>query len=59
MDDLTHKAIKESFFKLLNERSLDKISVKDIVEDWELARILFIIIIWMFMICLTICLKKF
>lgn len=38
MDDLTHKAIKESFFKLLNERSLDKISVKDIVEDCGISQ---------------------
>lgn len=36
--NLTKKAIKASFIHLLNERSLDKISVKDIVEDCGISR---------------------
>lgn len=35
---LTQKAIKASFMKLLNIRPLDKISVKDIVEDCGINR---------------------
>ena len=35
---LTQRAIKTSFIKLLNERPLDKISVKDIVEDCGVNR---------------------
>ncbi len=38
MSQLTKKAIKASFVKLLNERSLDKITVKDIVEDCGINR---------------------
>ena len=33
MANLTKKAIKQSFMKLLNEKPLNKISVRDIVED--------------------------
>lgn len=36
--NLTQNAIKSSFLKLLNERPLDKISVKDIVEDCGVNR---------------------
>lgn len=36
--NLTQKAIKNSFLKLLNERALDKITVKDIVEDCGVNR---------------------
>ena len=38
MANFTEKAIKESFAKLLNERPLDKITVKDIVEDCGINR---------------------
>lgn len=38
MSNLTEKAIKESFIKLLNERPLNKITVKDIVEDCGINR---------------------
>ena len=38
MANFTEKAIKESFVKLLNERPLDKITVKDIVEDCGINR---------------------
>ena len=38
MANFTKKAIKESFLKLLNERPLSKITVKDIVEDCEINR---------------------
>lgn len=38
MANFTQKAIKESFIKLLNERPLGKISVKDIVEDCGINR---------------------
>ena len=38
MSQLTKKAIKKSFMKLLNDRPLDKITVKDIVEDCEINR---------------------
>ena len=38
MSQLTKKAIIESFIKLLNERTLDKIKVKDIVEDCGINR---------------------
>lgn len=36
--NLTKQAITESFIKLLNERPLDKITVKDIVEDCGINR---------------------
>ena len=36
--NLTRTAIKASFMKLLNERPLDKISIKDIVEDCGVNR---------------------
>ncbi|MBO7634060.1 MAG: TetR/AcrR family transcriptional regulator [Lachnospiraceae bacterium] len=38
MANFTEKAIKESFIKLLNERALDRITVKDIVEDCGINR---------------------
>ncbi len=38
MANFTENAIKESFIKLLGERPLNKISVKDIVEDCEINR---------------------
>ncbi len=38
MTNFTKKAIKESFLKLLNEKPLSKISVKDIVEDCGINR---------------------
>ena len=38
MANFTKKAIKESFIKLLNERPMNKISVKDIVEDCGINR---------------------
>ena len=38
MANFTAKAIKESFLKLLNEKPLSKISVKDIVEDCGINR---------------------
>lgn len=38
MANFTQKAIKESLLKLLNERPLNKISVKDIVEDCGINR---------------------
>ena len=38
MSSLTHKAITESFLKLLEERPLNKISVRDIVEDCGVNR---------------------
>mgnify|MGYP003228301041 CR=1 FL=1 len=33
MTQFTSKAIEESFIRLLNERPLDKITIKDIVDD--------------------------
>lgn len=38
MPSFTKKAIKESFWKLLNEQPLSQISVKDIVEDCGINR---------------------
>ena len=38
MANFTRQAIKESFLKLLDERPLSKISVKDIVEDCGINR---------------------
>lgn len=38
MSQLTKKAIVEAFIKLLNERPLDKIKVKDIVEECGINR---------------------
>lgn len=38
MSKLTEKAIKASFVKLLNEKPLSKITVKDIVEDCGINR---------------------
>ena len=38
MASLTRKAIMESFIRLLDERPLNKISVKDIVEDCGINR---------------------
>ncbi|MBR5967205.1 MAG: TetR/AcrR family transcriptional regulator C-terminal domain-containing protein [Lachnospiraceae bacterium] len=38
MANFTERAIKESFVKLLNERPIDKITVKDIVEDCGINR---------------------
>ena len=38
MANFTSKAIKASFLKLLNEKPLNKISVKDIVEDCGINR---------------------
>lgn len=38
MANFTKKAIKESFLKLLNERALSRITVKDIVEDCGINR---------------------
>ena len=38
MASFTKKAIRESFMRLLAERPVDKITVKDIVEDCGIAR---------------------
>lgn len=38
MPSYTKRAIRESFIKMLSERPLDKISIKDIIEDCELNR---------------------
>lgn len=38
MANFTAKAIKESFLKLLNEKPMNKISVRDIVEDCGINR---------------------
>lgn len=38
MAQFTERAIRESFVKLLNERPLDKITVKDITEDCGVTR---------------------
>ena len=38
MSQLTRKAIVQSFIKLLNEMPLDKITVKDIVDDCGVNR---------------------
>jgi len=38
MPNFTRKAIKESFLKLLNQRPLSQITVKDIVEDCGINR---------------------
>ena len=38
MANFTEKAIKASFLKLLNERPLTKITVRDIVEDCGINR---------------------
>ena len=38
MPNFTRKAIKESFWKLLNERPLNQITIKDIVEDCGINR---------------------
>ena len=38
MAQFTKKAIIESFLKLLNERPLDKITIKDVVEDCQINR---------------------
>lgn len=44
MANFTKQAIKSSFFKLLNEKPLNRISVRDIVEDCGINRNSFIII---------------
>lgn len=38
MTRLTKKAIKDSFLELLKAKSLDKITVKDLVESCEINR---------------------
>ncbi len=38
MPSFTKKAIKQSFIKLLSERPIDRITVKDIVDDCGIAR---------------------
>ena len=38
MASFTKKAICQSFIKLLSERPIDKITVKDIVDDCGIAR---------------------
>ena len=38
MPNFTRKAIKESFWKLLNQRPLNQITIKDIVEDCGINR---------------------
>ena len=38
MQNFTRRAIKESFLKLLNQRPLNQITVKDIVEDCGINR---------------------
>ena len=38
MPNFTQKAIKESFIKLLNDKPLHQITVKDIVEDCGVNR---------------------
>ena len=38
MAQFTQRAIAESLIKLLNERPLDKITIKDIVEDCGINR---------------------
>lgn len=38
MANFTHRAIKETFLKLLNQRPLNQITVKDIVEDCGINR---------------------
>ena len=38
MPNFTRKAIKESFLKLLSQRPLSQITVKDIVEDCGINR---------------------
>ena len=38
MANLTKEAIKKSLIKLLNERPINKITVKDIVEDCGINR---------------------
>lgn len=38
MTQFTERAIKEAFIKLLNERPLDKITIKDITEECGVAR---------------------
>ena len=38
MANFTRKAIKETFLKLLNQRPLNQITVKDIVEDCGINR---------------------
>lgn len=38
MTQFTSKAIEASFIRLLNERPLDKITIKDIVEDCGISR---------------------
>ena len=38
MTTLTKDAIKQSFMKLLNQKSLSKITVKEIVEDCGINR---------------------
>lgn len=38
MAQFTERAITESFVKLLNERPLDKITIRDIVEDCGISR---------------------
>ena len=41
MTQFTSKAIEESFIRLLNERPLDKITIKDIVDDCGISRMAF------------------
>lgn len=38
MTHFTSKAIEESFIRLLNGRPLDKITIKDIVDDCGISR---------------------
>ena len=38
MANFTRRAIKETFLKLLNQRPLNQITVKDIVEDCGINR---------------------
>ena len=47
----TQQIIQTAFIRLLNQKPLDRITVKDIVSECNVSRIPFIIIIRIFMHC--------
>ena len=56
MSIYTKKAIMDSFVKMLSQKSFDKITIKDIIEDCAAAP--FTIITRIFMLCWKMCSKR-
>ena len=58
MSIYTKKAIMDSFVKMLSQKSFDKITIKDIIEDCGLNRSTFYYYTRIFMLCWKMCSKR-